>query len=91
MTIPIDNDELAAVRSRAYAAWDRSRQHLNGWRAEMMTLARELLRGRELAQGDDSAYGRWLADSKLGNEVISRDDRMALLNFARHETIATEF
>ena len=52
-----------------------------------MTLAGKLKRGRELNQNDDRAFGEWLKANRL--DSISRDDREALLNMARHPEIAT--
>jgi hypothetical protein len=86
--------ELAAIAEDARAALARAMAAVAtvgkgraAWGTATMALAGKLKRGRELNQNDDRAFGEWLQANRL--DSISRDDREALLNMARHSEIAT--
>jgi hypothetical protein len=51
-------------------------------------LAAAMLKGRELCQDDDRAFGAWLKDNSL--DKISAPDREALLNMARYPEATAE-
>ena len=53
-----------------------------------MKLGRGLLLGREWHQNDNNAFNVWLNDNELAEDLISKDDRAALIGMAEHPEIA---
>jgi hypothetical protein len=58
------------------------------WRDNSMKLGKGLLLGRERHQNDNNAFNVWLNDNGLGEDLISKDDRAALIRMAEHLEIA---
>jgi predicted transcriptional regulator len=58
------------------------------WRGNTMKLGKGLLLGRELHQNDNNAFNVWLNDNGLGEDLISKDDRAALIGMAEHPEIS---
>jgi hypothetical protein len=80
-----------AIRRFHRAAKDGLKQESDGaaaWRESTMALARELLRGRQLHQNDNNAFGAWLKAGGLGDDFLGKDDRAALIAMAEHPEIA---
>jgi hypothetical protein len=85
-TIEETDAELRRAAADAHDGLACQKAGRDEWRLGTMKLARALLRGRELCQGDDGAFGRWIKANNL--EEIKADDREALLNIARHPEIS---
>jgi hypothetical protein len=81
-----------AIRRFHKGALDGLKQESVGvaaWRASTLSLGRELLRGRQLHQNDNAAFGAWLKASGLGDDFLDGHNRAALIGMAEHPEIAT--
>jgi hypothetical protein len=58
------------------------------WRSSTMDLAKALLAGRELCQGDTKTFHRWLSDKGLGEGVLTAHERAGLIGIAEHPAVA---
>jgi hypothetical protein len=79
-----------AIRLFHKGALDGLKQESDGaaaWRASTLSLARELLKGRQLHQNDNVAFGAWLKASGL-DDFLGHMDRAALIGMAEHPDIA---
>jgi hypothetical protein len=75
-------DAIRQAHAKARQAQNTIEQGRAEWREATIALAAALLKGRELCQDNDRAFGTWLKDNNL--DEITAADREALLNMARH-------
>jgi hypothetical protein len=101
ITDDVDIAALSAAKPELHEAAETARQALATtryaenrikrdraeWCEATLTLAAALLKGRELCQNNDRAFGAWLKYNNLAS--IKTHDREALLNMARHLEAAT--